>query len=414
MSQYLIEDTEVYDPRLPMDGPSPIGSSDKEPRKPKLAFAMRSMRVFAEVIVDPKLVLSWLLATLGAPVAMIGLLVPLRVLGEVVPKRVAQRHVDQIARMPWAPMVVCALAAAAIVLTALTQRGILAGWIIGAAIFCVGVSRGLAHLSDAASDHGFARSDPNQNAWHRSANSAPLGLFAFALLLMLGWTDMFTFIALGLGVAAIIWAMLAVLIARFAVKAAPQACSLPTTDAPVSPEIKRWAVARGLLSSTILTPPFLILFGSGAQVFGHIWALMFAHVFAAVIAPRIWSRLSLSAGRILQVSSALVFAAMIGALALGQFAMAGFAPALSAVMFLISFAFHGVQASGDSVLSRLESWETRIAAKKLANTSLVAAMILGGGVALVATYIGISAVLGIFAVAALVSIWLSRGLSTQS
>ena len=45
-----------------------------------------SLTKTADGLIDPKLVLSWLLTTLGAPAAIIGLLVPIREAGALLPQ----------------------------------------------------------------------------------------------------------------------------------------------------------------------------------------------------------------------------------------------------------------------------------------------------------------------------------------
>ena len=52
----------------------------------------------ADGLIDPKLVLSWLMTALGAPVALIGLLVPVREAGALLPQLVTAAYLRKLQR----------------------------------------------------------------------------------------------------------------------------------------------------------------------------------------------------------------------------------------------------------------------------------------------------------------------------
>lgn len=56
----------------------------------------------ADGLVDPKLVLSWLMTHLGAPAAMIGFLVPIREAGALLPQLFTAARIRAMARRKWA------------------------------------------------------------------------------------------------------------------------------------------------------------------------------------------------------------------------------------------------------------------------------------------------------------------------
>ena len=101
-------------------------------------------------IVDPKLVLSWLLGTLGASPVAIGLLVPLREAGALLPQLALSRRVDRcdLKKRVWAlgafGQGACVLGMA-IVARALTGRE--AGWAILAFLGLFALSRSLCSVS---------------------------------------------------------------------------------------------------------------------------------------------------------------------------------------------------------------------------------------------------------------------------
>lgn len=98
----------------------------------------------ADALIDPKLVLSWLLTALGAPGAMIGALVPVREAGALMPQLMLARWVEASSQRKWfwaAGSAVQGLAALGIAAAALLFSGALAGGIIVACLAVLAVAR---------------------------------------------------------------------------------------------------------------------------------------------------------------------------------------------------------------------------------------------------------------------------------
>lgn len=66
-----------------------------EARNGLVHVAALTLTKTADALVDPKLVLSWLLTALSAPGAMIGLLVPVREAGALLPQLALTRQVER-------------------------------------------------------------------------------------------------------------------------------------------------------------------------------------------------------------------------------------------------------------------------------------------------------------------------------
>ena len=73
-----------------------------EPANGLRHVAALSMSKVADGLIDPKLVLSWLLTALGAPALLAGLLVPIREAGALVPQVVLAGPVARMTRRKWA------------------------------------------------------------------------------------------------------------------------------------------------------------------------------------------------------------------------------------------------------------------------------------------------------------------------
>ncbi|WP_342665312.1 hypothetical protein [Roseicyclus elongatus] len=85
-----------------------------------------SMTKLADGFIDPKLVLSWLVGALGAPALFVGLLVPIREAGALLPQLFSAGWVQAQRRRKWiwaAGSLTQGLAAAGIVLAALLLQG---------------------------------------------------------------------------------------------------------------------------------------------------------------------------------------------------------------------------------------------------------------------------------------------------
>ncbi|MFT6008478.1 MAG: hypothetical protein ACI9TB_001712, partial [Parasphingorhabdus sp.] len=98
----------------------------------------------ADGLIDPKLVLSWLMTSLGAPVALIGLLVPVREAGALLPQLLTAGYLRRLQRRKWAWAIgstIQGLAAAAIGIIAISLTGAAAGWAIVMALAILALAR---------------------------------------------------------------------------------------------------------------------------------------------------------------------------------------------------------------------------------------------------------------------------------
>ena len=123
-----------------VDGPAE--ALDKDAQEAEAANGLRhaaslSMTKVADGLIDPKLVLSWLLTSLGAPAVYAGALVPLREAGALLPQIFLAGYVRGMARRKWAWVVGSAgqgACAGLIVVAALVLEGAAAGLAICAAL----------------------------------------------------------------------------------------------------------------------------------------------------------------------------------------------------------------------------------------------------------------------------------------
>ncbi|BDW86033.1 hypothetical protein [Roseicyclus marinus] len=77
-----------------LTGSDPDTIPEDEARNGMIHVAALTLTKTADALIDPKLVLSWLMSALGAPGAMIGALVPLREAGALLPQLALARYVE--------------------------------------------------------------------------------------------------------------------------------------------------------------------------------------------------------------------------------------------------------------------------------------------------------------------------------
>lgn len=180
-----IDETRLYDTLTEGED----GAPPSEARNGLRHVASLSMTKLADGLINPKLVLTWLAQTLGAPAAITGLLVPIREAGALLPQLLLAGVVRRSKQRKWvwvAGSVGQGLAAAAMVVVALTLQGVAAGIALCVLLGLLALSRAAASVSykDVL---GKTVSKTRRGSITGTAGSvASAGVVVFALLLMSG------------------------------------------------------------------------------------------------------------------------------------------------------------------------------------------------------------------------------------
>jgi hypothetical protein len=258
-------------------------------------------------IVDAKTVLTWLIAATGAPAAFVGLLVPIRDAGSMVPQLFLAPAVRRLAIRKWV-WVGGALAQAAAVVAMAVVTATLTGVAAG-----VGILATLTVFSLARAASSFASKDVLGRTLPKGVRGQISGLAAVgsgvaAITVGLGMrvlggdeTPPTTFAWLLVG-AAVAWVLAALVYAGLreapgehdaenrGAEAMRGAVALLRTDAP----FRRFVLARSLLLVSALSPPFVVALATeqgGAGLQG-LAAFVFSSGVAALVAGRFWGRTS--------------------------------------------------------------------------------------------------------------------------
>lgn len=388
--------------------------------------ASLSATKIADGLIDPKLVLSWLLTTLGAPAALLGLLVPIRESGALFPQMFTAGALRRLKRRKWAwagGSLVQGLAAMAMGAAAVTLTGTAAGWSILGALTVLALARSVCSVTykDVL---GKTIAKSRRGTVTGTAGSIGAGaVLAYGSLLTFAGDNRFPLVAGGLMLAGVLWLFAATAFATLkedASETAPAANPIRslTDDFKLlarDAQLRRFILVRALLTSTALAPPFMVALGTQAEtarsMFGGLGLLVVASASAGLLSSYVWGRLADRSSRKVLILTGLSGAlALFGTLGLNAAGLLSASAGLPAMIFILMIAYQGVRLGRSTHLVDMASAKTRAAYTALSNTIIGTVLILGGGFSLVAATWGISAVIAILGVMSAVASLFALGL----
>ncbi|MFC6584577.1 MFS transporter [Sulfitobacter aestuariivivens] len=377
-----------------------------------------SMTKVADGLIDPKLVLAWLLTSLGAPAVYAGALVPIREAGALLPQIALAGLVQRMTRRKWVWVMGSAGQggfAALIAFFAFTLNGAAAGMAICAALAGLALCRAACSVSYKdilGKTVGKARRGSVTGA---AGSVSSVGVLVFAALLMSGLLQNRLAVIAAIGLAACLWILSAFLFSRL------EETKSETTDAAganfeilkSNRDLWRFIIVRGLLVSTALAPPYLVVLAGSdtSDALGRLGALVLASALASLISSYVWGRLAdRSSRKVLLLTGLVGAAAMVLAVVLWVFDLAQTVWAMPAVLFILMIAYHGVRQGRSTYLVDMAPEDQRAAYAAVSNTIigviLLGAGVLGGGAAL----LGAQTTLVVFAAMALAASAVAYGL----
>lgn len=385
----------------------PDSACREEPRNFLTHVTSLSLSKLADGLIDPKLVLSWLMTSVGAPAYLIGLLVPIREAGALLPQMFTAGAIRQMPKRKyaWAAGAVGqGLGALGIFASALLLDGAAAGWTILASLTVLALARSVCSVSykDVL---GKTVSKSRRGTATGLAGSIAAGLvIVFALLLVTDFVERRELVLTGLIVAGGCWIAGAVLFTSLqehegatdggqrAMTVARQNLSLLSEDR----QLRLFILARGCLTATALAPPFMIAAasGEGRSPFEGLGFLVLASSGAALVSSAVWGRLADRSSR-----TVLLVSALAGTIALAATAAASAADALGTIwvlpvlLLLLMIAYQGVRLGRSTHLVDMATEETRAAYTALSNTVIGVILLAGSVFGVIAQFFGNPAVL---------------------
>lgn len=368
-----------------------------------------AMTKLADGLIDPKLVLTWLLTALGAPAALTGLLVPLREAGALLPQMFIAGRVETLKHRKWAWVAGSAgqgLAALAILLAALTLEGTAAALAILAALAVLAVARSVCSVSYKDILAKTVTKTHRGTTTGLAASLSAAGVIGFALLLMTGVVGRMTLVLSALTLAVGLWLLAAVIFSSLREDASQGRDMPPLRDRLQSyrdllagdRDLRRFIAVRGLLTGAALAPPYMVMLGSDGDALANLGALLLASAVASLLSSYIWGRVSdRSSRRVLAASGVIAAGAMAGAAALGWAGLAGSMLALPGALFVLMIAYHGVRQGRSTHLVDMAPEGHRADYAALSNTAIGLLLLATGAIGSLSALIGAAATLIVFA-----------------
>lgn len=378
----------------------------------------------ADSLIDPKLVLSWLLSAVGAPGAMIGALVPVREAGALLPQLALARRVEASAQRKFfwsAGSAIQGVAALAIAAAALTLGGATAGVaiVLLVAVLAFGRSASSVSYKDALARTiakrrrgavtGFAASMASITAFGVGALMAS-GIFAVAVGPLAG------IVAIG-GIGFLLAALLFTRLEEAAEDVdVDDDASIRTLIEPLfsDSQLRLFVAARGALAVTALAPPFIVMLSAASErtALDQLGPLVMASALASVLASYVWGRLSDRSSR-----QTLMAAGGLGSIVLlcvggvgVAFGDLGGALGSAVAVFAAQISYEGVRAGRKLHLTDMAEDDFRARYTALSNTLIGLALLAGGGFGFAADQFGPASVVLVFGIIAAMGAATASGL----
>ncbi len=378
----------------------------------------------ADGLIDPKLVLSWLMAHLGAPSGLIGLLVPIREAGALLPQLLTAGYIRQLERRKWAwaaASAVQGLAAIGIGLVALTLTGAAAGWAILGLLALLAVARSVASVSYKDVLGKTVDRSKRGTATGLATSLSAVGVILFALALMLGLAPRPALVAGALFLAGGLWLLAAARVSgRAEAPGATEGGGAPLAVARENlallredADLRRFILTRGLLISTALAPPYMVSLASGAggAALEQLGALVLASSLASLVSSYVWGRLAdVTSRRVLAYTALAAAVTLALTLAAEWTGLIGAPLVLPALIFGLMVAYQGVRLGRTTHLVDMAPPDRRAAYTALSNTVIGVLLLAGGGFALIAQLAGTTTVIALLAAMSTLAVPAALGL----
>lgn len=380
----------------------------------------------ADEIASARLILPWLLASIGAPATFTGFLVPIREAGVLLPQLVVAAVIRGMAIRKTVWLLGAALSGIALALMAVATSnltGVQAGWVILGLLIIFSLARGLCSVS--AKDVLGKTVSKGKRGTLMGWSAGISGAVILAIGIYVEWlsdSQQISMLVLLLALGAVLWFIAMGFFAAIreqpgategggnALTVALQSFGMLKTDRL----FRHFVIGRALLLSVALAPPFYVLLAQQHTAEGLVGLgmLIVASGIAGSLSSPVWGRLSDYSSRLVMVLAALAAGVQGILLYLAVEAGAGWidSPWLYAVLFLTLSVFHGGVRLGRKVyLVDMATADTRAIYVALSNTLIGIAMLAGGVIGVLADLLSVQAVILMLALLSLLAaLWAWR------
>ncbi|NNE88315.1 MAG: MFS transporter [Silicimonas sp.] len=397
------------------DGDLSGAAAEHEPGNFLRHAASLAMTKTADGLIDPKLVLSWLLQSLGAASFWVGLLVPVREAGALLPQLFTAERIHAMRRRKWAWTAGSALqglAAAGIALAGFTLEGAAAGITIVLLLGILALARSVCSASYKDILGKTVGKTRRGTATGLASSTASVAVIVFALILMTGVAPRYDLIIAALTLATGLWLVAAALFSTL--REEPSDIDAPDSTLfsalkqmsalKEDSQLARFVAARGLLVGTALAPPFLVILASnaGQDTFKNLGTLVLASSAASLLSGYVWGRLSdRSSRRVLMYSGIAAAAALLIAILADQTGVMGSVWVAPVILFALMLAYNGVRQGRSTHLVDMAPEDKRAQYTAVSNTAIGVILLASGLFGAIASSLGAVWTVGLFALMSL-------------
>ena len=390
----------------------------------------QTLQNIGDRVVDAKTVLPWVLAAVGAPAGLTGLLVPIREAGALLPQASLVPWVRRRAVRKWVWVAGAAGQAAAVAVMALvaaTASGVTAGLALLAALAVFAVARS---LSSIASKDVLGRTVPKGqrgriNGWATVTSGVVAITLGLAIRALGGEEANVAALAAMLAGAAIAWVVALAVFATVREPAGEQdtalavgwlghAVELLRQDVP----FRRFVIVRTLLLVSALSPPFVVTLAAQETGvgFGSLGPFLISSGLAGLVGGWVFGRLADRSSRMLMVvgagASSAVIVVLLAARTLPEIAQAWWLYPLA--YLLLALGHTGVRVARKTYVVDLASGNQRTDYVAVSNTAMGVLLLLTGAISGGLAQFGIEVALAFLAALGLLGVLVARALPEVS
>ncbi|RDX36061.1 MFS transporter [Kangiella sp. HD9-110m-PIT-SAG07] len=405
----------------------PEQACDHQPKNVSTHVISLASTKVADGLIDPKLILSWLLSALGSSTFLVGLLVPIREAGALLPQLFTAGALRRLPQRKWAwalGSLVQGLSVVGMLLSAIFLNGKTAGIVIVGLLGVLAIARSVCSVSYKDVLGKTVAKSMRGKVTGLAASVASGAVIIFGLILALGEISRMTLVLIALGIAATLWIFASLTFTKLEeASGATEGGGNPLEVAKQNLSLLKdkqlllFISVRALLIATALAPPFMVtLNGSGGienldSMLGGLGALVLASSLASFLSSYVWGWLAdKSSRKVLLLSSVVAMIALAATVILAHYELVTHSIVLPALLFLLMIAYHGVRLGRSTHLVDMANAENRAAYTALSNTIIGLILLTGVGFSAIAQYFGNVVVLGVMAGMCLVAAVLAVGL----
>lgn len=404
--------------------------------------AANALQSSGDQIVNASTVLPWLFHALGVPVALTGVLVPIRESGSMLPQALLTPLILRVRYRKWVFVtgaLVQALSVAVMTATAALGRGLAAGLVVVAALTVFSLGRCLCSIS---SKDVQGRTVPQgERGQINGLATVASGLVAVTLGLGIRWfggedlaADQLAWL---LAAGAVLWVLVATVYAGIREPAGADDPPSPSPDPAEDQQnwfvetfallrndrmFRRFVSVRSFLLVSALSPPFVVALAvrSGTDGLSGLGAFVIASGLAALLGGVLFGRWADRSSRTLMTVGAGIASAIIVALVLivslpgftGETAWSSWL--FAAVYFLLTLMHTGVRVGRKTYVIDMAEGDLRTTYVAVSNTAMGFILLVVGGVSAALAAVGVEWALLFLAAMGLVGVFASAGLPEVS